>query len=223
MVAGVYLGGGGSEQDEARLWDRFLVPGQRILYWPFALATNQHEGAFRWLADCLAARGDFRIEMWSSPAGRSEQDLADVDLLFVGGGNTFGLLDHLQRHHFLQPVRNFLDAGGAMYGGSAGAVLAGADIAIAGDVDSNDCGITDTSALDLLGGLVIRPHYDASDDHLLRTWARTHDQTILAVPERSGVAVTDGRACNVGPEDVHLIGPAGAERRSPGHTWSLVA
>lgn len=217
----IFLGGGGSAEDESALWDEFLSPGIRIVYWPFALAPSAHAGALRWLEGSLAAWGSVELTMWSSLSGRTASELTGADLLFVGGGNTFALLDELLRHDFLPAVRAYLAAGGALYGGSAGAILTGADISIADGVDANDVGLTRTAALDLLGGLVVRPHYEPAQDAELTSWAAAHGRTVLAIPERSGVAVADGTARTAGPEPVHLIGPNGVTTRATGETWSL--
>lgn len=217
----VYLGGGGSERDEAALWDEFLTPGQRIVYWPFALPPDKHDSAEQWLSSALGARGEFRLELWPDLSDRSVDDLADVDVLFVGGGNTFALLDEIQRHDYLSAIRGYVRNGGVLYGGSAGAIFAGADIAIAEPVDPNDVGLTDTTGLDLIGGLVVRPHYDDRRLDELREWATDTGQSILAIPERGGVAVLDTTARNIGPEPVHVIGPANRRSYDAGVSWPL--
>lgn len=112
----IYLGGGGSAQDEAALWGEFLSPGTRIVYWPFALPPAQHDSALRWLEGSLAAWGQFQVSMWPGLSGRTAEELSSADLLFVGGGNTFALLDEVVRHDFLPVVRDFLRNGGAFYG-----------------------------------------------------------------------------------------------------------
>jgi dipeptidase E len=208
-------------QDEAALWNEFLSPDLRIVYWPFALEPSAHADALAWLEGSLAAWGDFAVSMWSSLAGRTAAELAAADLLFVGGGNTFALLDEVLRHDFLPVVRDRLRAGGAMYGGSAGAILAGADISIAASADANDVGLTRTGALDLLGGLVVSPHYTPDQEAELAALSAADGRTVLAIPERSGVAVVDDMARTVGPEPVHLISPAGIDSRAAGESWQL--
>ncbi|GAB3405357.1 type 1 glutamine amidotransferase family protein [Flindersiella endophytica] len=218
----IYLGGGGSVQDEAALWNEFLSPGIRIVYWPFALEPSAHADAQAWLEGSLAAWGDFQVSMWTSLSGRTAADLTP-DLLFVGGGNTFALLDEILRHDFLPVVRDYLRAGGAMYGGSAGAILAGADISIAASADANDVGLTRTGALDLLGGLVVQPHYAREQDAELVALTAADGRSVLAIPERSGVAVVADVARTVGPEPVHLFGPAGIASHAAGESWQLAA
>lgn len=218
---GVFLGGGGSVDDEAALWDEFAKNGYRVLYWPMALPFEQHVSAEQWLRGSLAPRGYFDMVMWSSVADHRSEELVGFDLLFIGGGNTYALLDDLQRHEFLEPVRQFIANGGSLYGGSAGAVLAGTDIGTAEPFDSNDVGIKDTSALNLLSGASLQPHYEPSHDALLRSYVAETSTTVIALPERCGVVVRDGQACNVGPEPVTIFRPNTCHLMPAGETWKL--
>ncbi|HEY8718778.1 Type 1 glutamine amidotransferase-like domain-containing protein [Pengzhenrongella sp.] len=223
MTGSVFLGGGGSECDEAPLWDELFESGQRVLYLPFALPASEHGRGRSWLRDSLAPRGRFDLEMWTLLPGRGAPDLESFDVVFVGGGNTFDLLDHLQRHDLLSPLRDYVATGGRLYGGSAGAVLLGADIAIAESADPNDAGVTNTAGLDLIAGLVVRPHYTPELDPELSLRAASTGETILAIPERGGVVVTGDIARCVGPQDVTVIGAARRTFHPAGRSWRLLA
>ena len=217
----VFLGGGGSVDDESALWDEFAKNGQRILYWPMALPIEARDSGEKWVRSSLAPRGSFDLVMWSSLADHHLDELEAFDLIFIGGGNTYALLDEVQRHQFLEPVRRFLANGGALYGGSAGAVLAGADIGTAEPFDSNDVGIKDTSALNLLSGASLLPHYEPSHAEWLRRYVATTSATVIAIPERCGVVVRDGLARNVGPEPVVIFGPDDQHLVHAGESWTL--
>jgi len=159
--------------------------------------------------------------MWSLLAGHHPEELVAFDLIFIGGGNTYALLDEVQRNQFLEPVRQFVANGGCIYGGSAGAVLAGADIGTAEPFDSNDVGIKDTSALNLLSGASLLPHYEPSHAEWLRRYVTKTSTTVIAIPERCGVAVHDGFARNVGPEPVVIFGPDDHHFVHAGESWTL--
>jgi len=206
---GLFLGGGGSADDESALWDEFAKNGQRILYWPMALPIEARGSGEKWVRSSLAPRGSFDLVMVA------------FDLIFIGGGNTYALLDEVQRHQFLEPVRQFVANGGSLYGGSAGAVLAGADIGTAELFDSNDVGIKDTSALNLLSGASLLPHYEPSHGEWLRSYVATTSTTVIAIPERCGVAVHDGLARNLGPEPVVILGPDDEHLVHAGESWKL--
>jgi len=51
--------------------------------------------------------------------------IADAEVIFVGGGNTFRLLKGLYDHDLLDPIRQAVAAGTPFIGSSAGAIVAG--------------------------------------------------------------------------------------------------
>lgn len=205
MSVTVFLAGGGSPADEAALWRELVVPGTRIVYWPFASDRRQYAAGHRWLTDSLTLLAPCDVTLWSDLAAHTADDLAAFDAVFVGGGNTYALLDHVRRTGWLEPLREHVRAGGVYAGDSAGAVLAGADIDIARFADPNDVGLTETEGLDVLGGALVRPHYLARHLDEARDWARQTGRTVLGIPEDAGLVVTDGAARNVGPATVHVV------------------
>ncbi len=55
-------------------------------------------------------------------------ELLEADILFVGGGNTFYLLEQAQKSGFLKIAKEMVNSGTIYIGSSAGSVLAGPDI-----------------------------------------------------------------------------------------------
>jgi dipeptidase E len=211
----IYLGGGGSEEDEAAVFAAAFQPGARIVVWPFAQPSHRWQGTLSWIQSSISHLGSF------PPASLGTQDdfgLNTADVVVIPGGNTFLLLHHMQQHALLHPLRSFVAKGGKVYGGSAGAVLLGAGIAIIDAMDTNDVGLRDTSALDLLSGCVVYPHYERRWMSHCLDWSTR--ACVLGVPERAGLRVDlHGRAVNLGPEDVVVfegglseVWPAGRER-----------
>ncbi|HET7902386.1 MAG TPA: Type 1 glutamine amidotransferase-like domain-containing protein [Candidatus Nanopelagicales bacterium] len=205
MTTRVYLGGGGTPQQEAAVWRLFLRPSRRVVCWPQALPPSQHEMAGLWLRRQLAAYDVPRVETWSDLGGRATDDLdPESDVVFVLGGNTFDLLHHLQSRDALDLAPAHVARGGVFFGSSAGAVLAGADIEIAAFADPNDAGVSDTTGLRLLGGAIVRPHYTADDRDDSWQWTG-RGLTVLGIPEDAGLAVIDGVATNAGPAPVEVL------------------
>ncbi len=166
---------------------------------------------FEWLTAALAPRGDFTLPV----------ELADADVLVIPGGNTFDLLAAVRQRELLSSLAAFLSGGGRVYGGSAGAILLGADIAIAGILDPNDIGLADTAGADLLSGHVVYPHYTADQEQTALAWATTHNAPVLAIPETAGVVVAASQAHNTGPSPVHVFTPQTHKTHNLGATWSL--
>jgi dipeptidase E len=217
-VTGIaYLGGGGTGGDEALLWDEMLEGCRRLLYWPFALKGAMLADADAWLRDQISRRGSSaEVVTWTTLGRKKPAELDGFDLLFVGGGNTFRLLKHLKDHGFVEPVRQWVQAGGNYYGGSAGAVIATDSIAIAEHEDSNNVGLLDLDGLGLLSGIGFLPHYTSHQENLARSLSRRYRLPIVAVPEAAGLIVEGAAVRVVGPEAVWTVDSATANRHEPG-------
>lgn len=201
----LFLGGGGSPADEELLWREWVRPGIRCVYWPFALEPDRYGEGARWFRAALGP--DVALVTWTDLAERTPDELRDDDVLIVGGGNTYALLDHVRRTGWVEPARAWVARGGSYFGDSAGAVLAGDDIDIARFADPNEVGLVDTTALALLPGVLVRPHYARDDVAELRSWAVSSGATVLGLPERGGVVVDADVVRNPGRDNVAIVSP----------------
>ena len=192
----LFLAGGGSAEQSGQIDALFAseIPGgKRVLYWSMALRGVRPPG------DCLAwiqvVLGRFDIDdiaIWHDFSGHAPSDLNDFDAIYVGGGNTYQLLDDLRSSGFDVHLSNFAKTGRPVYGGSAGAVVLGRDIRTIDHIDTNAVGLEDLSALNLAGGNAIWVHYDQADDPLIHKCASHLGCTILAIAENGGVELVDG-------------------------------
>lgn len=235
MTGLVFLGGGGSEADEAALWAEAFPAGSRVVVWPFAhRAAVDRRAAGAWATEALLAIGVEDVDVWvttepgldrprlDQPGVRRRRDLDGVDVVAVPGGNTFDLLQALREAGLLDLLHAHLLGGGSLYGGSAGAVLAGADVDLARAADPDDVGTTDTRGLDLVHGHDVLPHWTDDQEAAARRHSRASGRPVLAIPERGGVVVApDGTARSVGPDDVQVITAERTVRRAVGEEWSL--
>jgi len=210
--------GCGSAVDERELRLEMLSGREaRIVYWPFALPPPMVPTADAWLRGHLTNLGvRYELDTWTNLADRSAEDLATADVLFVGGGNTFRLLDHVRRHGFVDAVQKFQRSGGDYYGGSAGAVLACESIAIAEGHDPNEPGLTDLGGLGLISGATILPHFTFDQLESTRRWARRHSTTVLGLPETVGLHCAAGGAIVIGSGRMTVISSSGVEHHAPG-------
>ena len=222
MPGTVYLGGGGSAEQEAAVWSVMLQGHPRVLYWPFALEEPTLAGAGSWLRGAVASHAaDLSLTTWTSLEAHQPAELAEHDLLLVGGGNTFRLLHQVRAHGFLEPVRRFVAQGGDFYGGSAGAILACDSIAIAAVYDDNDDGLTDLAGLGLVSGVALLPHAAPSKHALARHWSAEHGVPVVAVPETSGLVVVGHSVTVAGPDPVWRITAGESRRLEAGATVRL--
>lgn len=201
----LWLAGGGSPQQEAEVWRRAFEGVECVTYWPFALPDERIPDTPEWFRTALAELEiDVTVDVWPSLEGRAPGQLADTDLLFVGGGVTSKLLHHIVDHDFGTPIRDFARAGGRYYGGSAGALIACESIAIAAVCDADQDAADAPPALGLLPGLTVLPHADTFPADQISRWAEAFG-ALLTLPEACGVEVIGPELRVLGPDDAGLI------------------
>jgi dipeptidase E len=145
--------------------DDFLGEVRRLLFVPFAL--RDHPGYAARVATRLQAIGVAVDALSLDDVGRRLLD--DAAAVFVGGGNTFRLLDKLQRSGLLDVLRTRCQAGLPYVGSSAGSNLAGPTIKT-----TNDMPIVEPASFTALGlvPFQINPHYldpDPGSTHMGET------------------------------------------------------
>lgn len=93
----------------------------------------------------------------------ADQKILSADYVYVTAGNTFEIMEILKERKLIPKIQTAVRKKGASYiGASAGAMIAGIDIALAKDFDRNYVQLQDFEALGLLDGTVI-PHYTATE------------------------------------------------------------
>ena len=126
--------------------------------------------------------------------------------LFVGGGNTFVLLDRLYREKLLEPIRKVVHNGTPYLGTSAGSNITGPNV-----MTTNDMPIVHPPSLTALGLMPfnINPHYldpDPESKHQgetretrIKEFHTYNTQTVIGLREGSWIEVLD--------ESMRLQGP----------------
>ncbi|HEY0188381.1 MAG TPA: dipeptidase PepE [Cellulomonas sp.] len=125
--------------------------GPRVAFVPYALAD--HDAYTRQVAEALAPLG---LDVVGVHAGDPVEVVRDAGTVFVGGGNTFRLVDALHRTGLLDAVRAAV-AGGTGYLGSS----AGTNIAAPTLRTTNDMPIVEPPGFGTLAlvPFQINPHY----------------------------------------------------------------
>jgi dipeptidase E len=141
--------------------------------------------------------------------------LAEVEALFMGGGNTYALLQRLRGAGLLEAIRARVAAGMPYLGASAGSNVAGPTI-----LTTNDWNVVGLDRFDALGlvGFNINPHYKEADpamaafsetrDDRIREFHAVNTNPVLGLEEGAWV-IADGSAVTVhGTARVKLFRPA---------------
>lgn len=219
MGAGkLFLSGGGGKNDSKLLDEMFAkcLDKKKILYIPIAMLQTEHSFAecHIWIKSVFKDFGISDITMWTDLSGKKYEDLSGFEAIYIGGGNTFKLMDDLKKSKFDKFLKIFFVNGGIIYGGSAGAIILGDDIGTSSD--NNDVGLKDLSGMKLLKGFSIWCHYKAEHDELLFDYVRNKKIPTIAIPEKSGIVFDEGKITIVGFESVFLFADNKKISFSPG-------
>lgn len=128
-----------------------------------------------------------------------EKIIADKDIVFVNGGNTFYLLDGVRKSGFDKVLNGFLKRGGLYVGVSAGSYLACPTIEQAAwkRADRNRWGVTDFKALNLVPFLMVA--------HFEEKWRKIIDEAAKKI-KYPIVAITDKQAILVDGKKIKIVG-----------------
>ena len=159
----LFLNGGGDGPDIAEAYRAFgsqIDKGKPLLYIPLAMESDMYPGCLGWITNELSSL-HVRIQMITSGEELAGLDLKSFGGLFIGGGNTYKLLSDLKSSGAFARIQEYLESGGPIFGGSAGAILFGKDIAACQYADENEVGLKDTRGFDALNGLSLLCHYES--------------------------------------------------------------
>jgi dipeptidase E len=150
---------------------------------------------------------------------RPLETLAQLDGLFVGGGNTFHLLGRLQTAGLLEPIRERVRAGMPYAGSSAGSNIAGPNILTTNDWNVD--GLTRFEALGLVP-FNINPHYKETDpamapfsetrDERIAQYLHARDNPVVGIEEQTLLRCEQGRVTVMGQARVRLFRRGGPPR-----------
>jgi len=174
----------------------FFGPLERLLFVPFAL--HDAEGYAARARAHFAAHGIAVDRLTPDAAGHAALQAAQA--VFVGGGNTFRLLDRLQRAGLLEPLRQRALAGMPYMGASAGTNIAAPTLKT-----TNDMPIVQPASFAALGlvPFQINPHYldaDPASRHMgetreqrLQEYLEENEAPVVGLREGAWLRLEGGR------------------------------
>lgn len=153
--------------------------------------------------------------MWSEEdlKNKSEADYEQFGGIYIGGGNTYKLLDDLKQFGTFEILKKIAERDIPIYGGSAGAIILTKSIITAGYLDENEIKLNDLSGLDLTHDHDIWCHYKPEmKDDLIKFKRENNLSKILTIPEDAGLFVTQNKIESVGPNKITLFKENNNER-----------
>lgn len=169
----------------------------RIAFVPWALADHS-----AYAAKARERFGELGIEVVSVHEGDPRSILESAGGVFVGGGNTFRLLRHLQTEHLLEAIRSRVLNGEMRYMGSS----AGTNVATVSIRTTNDMPIVEPESFAalVLVPFNINPHYqdpDPGSTHMGETreerimqFHEENEPPVLGLREGAWLRVSGNRA-----------------------------
>lgn len=207
------LGSGGFRTPErvaflAELMRSFFGPIQKLLFVPYAL--RDHDGYVRALTERGIHAGYELDGIHRHPDPVRAVETAEA--IFIGGGNSFRLIDSLHRFGLIEPIRHRVQ-GGLPYLG----ISAGSNVACPTIKTTNDMPIVQPPSLDALGlvPFQINPHYYQGQaflkhgDDYLPHFGETRDERIKEFHEMNDTPVIglwEGGVLRVIDGQVELLG-----------------
>ncbi|HXH38702.1 MAG TPA: dipeptidase PepE [Thermoanaerobaculia bacterium] len=179
----------------------FLGAGRRVAFVPFAFRDHA-----AYTARVRERLGRMDLDVISI------DDLRSADAIFVGGGNTFRLLNTLYERDLLSPIRDRVRAGLPYLGSSAGTVIAAPTMKT-----TNDMPIVEPPSFASLGlvNYQINPHYldpDPQSTHKGETreeriheFLDENDVPVVGLREGSVLRVEEGTTRLLGEKTARLF------------------
>ncbi|KPJ95817.1 MAG: (alpha)-aspartyl dipeptidase [Gemmatimonas sp. SG8_17] len=186
----------------------FLPGAPRVLFVPYARPSGlTHDEYTQKASEKFAKIGLELVGIHAAPDPAAA--VRGADALFVGGGNTFLLLNQLYSNNLMDPIRKRVADGLPYVGTSAGSNVAGATIGT-----TNDMPIVYPPSFDALRLVPfnLNPHYLDPDPHSTHRGEtrETRIQEFHSFNAQPVVGLREGAMLHVAGNSVHLQGSAGA-------------
>ena len=189
-------GGDGIQVKESRiLLNNIIDHTKKILYIPLAWPNSDYDSCHEFIINELSDIDVPGIDMIKSSDEIPNINLYNYSCIYIGGGNTYKLLNELKRNNSFNIINNYLDNDNSIiYGGSAGAIIFGHDLDSCNIDDLNDVGLIDNNGFNKIDGYSLLCHYTNRDNikteiskkYLLELSKR---KKIYAIPEEDSIYI----------------------------------
>lgn len=223
----LFLNGGGcGEQlkESYALLKQKVDTNKPLLYIPLAMKKEKYPSCLEWILGELADFHFPKIDMITSATELCTKNLAEYAALFIGGGNTYKLLSELKSCNAFSKINAFLEEGGIVFGGSAGAILFGKTIDSCRYADPNEVGLKEASGFNKVFGAYIGAHYP--NDNPIKTAEATANFTqlsdqapVIALPEEDTLVIDKNTIQIVGSKPYHLFKDGSVHQLEPNQKY----
>lgn len=122
-----------------------------------------------------------------------KKDLSSYGVIYVCGGNTFKLLKFAREANFKTTIESLLERDGIYIGVSAGSIIVGPSIAIAGEVepDENEVGLEDLTGFGI-SDLIILPHYSPGIEEEVAAFENKYSVKVERLSNSQAILIENG-------------------------------
>ncbi|CAM4289900.1 peptidase [Bacillus manliponensis] len=216
----LFLSGGGNAK-QTYVIDTHFVRNIRkdkpLLYIPIAMDASRFDDCLTWIQNVFNPLGIQEIVMWKDVKNKNIKDLQQFSAIYIGGGNTFRLLKEFMDTKFTEVIKEYVAAGGIVYGGSAGAIILGEHIMTCGHMDENDVNLHTYTGLQLVNGYAIWCHYNEGNDLLIQNYMKKYETPVICLPEETAVIVNDSVIKVIGDKYAYTFRDGGKTIFHPGN------
>lgn len=211
------LSGGGGHAKNPQAYELFCSKVDKhrpVLYIPFASAPENFNENYAKFTLSMANQGVYSTILANNAEFFSSFTPDEIGGIYCAGGNTFRLLKVLRESGGIEWIKTYLKQGGVYIGGSAGAIIGGADIMPIIYMDANAVVLRDTRGMDMMDGYSTIAHYgDSASEFKNAEWAAAVEQLareydrLIALSEESAIAITEEKKYIIGaPCRVYING-----------------
>ena len=115
-----------------------------------------------------------------------------IDLIYVGGGNTFATMDKLRKCNFIEVINNYINNGVIYIGGSCGAHLVTSNIKHVLEFEQNKVGLNEYEGLGFLDGIII-PHFDKTREKKYQKLLKSSKYKIYTLTNDDSIVIIDDK------------------------------
>ena len=208
----LFLCGGGDGNQTIDAYSKLnsiIDHNKPILYVPLAMKKEKYDSCYEWITNELKFM-NVDIKMVRTFEELESLDYFNYSCIFIGGGNTFDLLNGLKNSKCFIKIQNYLINDGIVFGGSAGSIIFGYDLDACKLDDTNDVCLVNHRGFNILDNISLLCHYTNRDinhdnknsDYLLSI---SSYRKCLALPEEDTLFIDDNDIEIIGNRDFYLF------------------
>ncbi|MFA6047293.1 MAG: Type 1 glutamine amidotransferase-like domain-containing protein [Parcubacteria group bacterium] len=156
--------------------------------------TIREESDWQWLEQYDKELGEIglRYDKINISEENNFVNLKEYDIYYVCGGNTFYILDRMRKTGMDKVLINAVKREKFYLGVSAGSIIPGPDIEVAGIGDINDINLNDLAGLNLVK-YIVSPHYTPIEEKMIEEFkAKRKEGSVIKLTDDQAIFVEDG-------------------------------